>query len=365
MTEKPGPKPHQQQVYDSTLKALFQDQTEDMLSLLLGEVELAEAIDGEVIKSATLRTDRCYRFKRTKEAEKEELAHIELETAFDNDILPRMLEYYGLLYRKYRLPITPIVVYPFYIPSLPESELVIENEKGVILTLKVEVIALWQYQADTYLEQHKVGIYSLLPTMGGANYDILLQALEEMKAWHRDHPTQLASHLLWFSTFLQRTTIVSSIDKERIVRKMESGDSWLSLLDENPFVQRKQLEAEEKGLEEGLQKGLEKGLQEGLQKGLQEGLQKGLQEGLEKGLQEGRQEGREVGLQEGRQGGRAEGLQEAVVAVIGGRFPPLTELAHQKVARINKPELLSVLLRQVAAARDEDMARLLLDSFAA
>lgn len=110
---------------------------------------------------------------------------------------------------------------------------------------------------------------------------------------------------------------------------MESGDSWLSLLDENPFVQRKKIEAEEKGLEEGLQQGL------------QQGLQRGLQEG------------------------RTEGLQEAVVAVIEGRFPPLLELAHQRVARINKPELLSVLLRQVAAARDEDMARFVLDSFAA
>lgn len=122
---------------------------------------------------------------------------------------------------------------------------------------------------------------------------------------------------------------------------MDSGDSWLSLLDENPFVQRKKLEAEEKGLEEGLQKGLEKGRQEGREEGLEEGRQEGLQEG------------------------RTGGLQEAVVAVIEGRFPPLTELAHQRVARINKPELLSVLLRQVAAARDEDMARFVLDSFAA
>ena len=102
---------------------------------------------------------------------------------------------------------------------------------------------------------------------------------------------------------------------------MDSGDSWLSLLDENPFVQRKKLEAEEKGLEEGLQRGLQEG--------------------------------------------RTEGLQEAVVAVIEGRFPPLTELAHQRVARINKTEFLSVLLRQVVAARDEDRARFVLDSFAA
>ena len=80
---------------------------------------------------------------------------LELETAFDNDILYRMLEYYGILYRKYKLSITPIIVYPFYIPVLPESELIIENGEGVILTLKLQVIGLWYRQRKDFTENGK------------------------------------------------------------------------------------------------------------------------------------------------------------------------------------------------------------------
>jgi predicted transposase YdaD len=103
-------------------------------------------------------------------------------------------------------------------------------------------------------------------------------------------------------------------DKERILNKMKDFDS---LLDENPFVQKTKAEAEERGRAEG-----------------------------------------EIQ-------GEVRGLQKAVVIIVEGRFPPLTELAQQRVTQISQPDLLNVLLKQVATARDEDMARLLLNSFAA
>ncbi len=76
--------------------------------------------------------------------------------------------------------------------------------------------------------------------MQGANYDILSQALDEMKVFYRKQPNRLANHILWFGVFLRRTTIVSSLDKERILNKMTDFES---LLDENPFVQKRTLEA--------------------------------------------------------------------------------------------------------------------------
>ena len=208
-------------------------------------------------------------------------------------------------------------IYPF-LTTLPESQLCIMDEDEKILIFNVRVIGLWNYKAQTYLEQHKVSIYALLPTMAGANYAILNQALDEMKESYRDQPTRFSSHLLWFGVFLKRTTTVSPQDKERILTKMTDFES---LLDENPFVEKRKLEAEEKGIEIGREEGLEKG--------------------------------------------RTEGLQEAVVCLIETRFPPLTELAQRKVSKISKPELLNVLLKQVAVARDEDMARIMLVSFAA
>ena len=334
MTEKQEPKPYQQQVYDSTLKSLLQDQPGELLSLFIDNVEVLQSLDGEAIKPTTLRTDRCFLIKKTS---KRKVLHLELETGADSDILPRMLEYYGILYRKYKLPIIAVVIYPFF-TTLPESQLCIMDEDEKILIFNVHVIGLWNYKAKTYLDQHKVSIYSLLPTMGGANYAILNQALEEMKESYREQPTRFANHLLWFGVFLRRTTMVSPLDKERILTKMTDFES---LLNENPFVEKVKLEAEEKGIGIGREEGREEGRTEGLQEGIG------------------------IGREEGREEGRTEGLQEAVVGLIETRFPPLTELAHRKVSKISKPELLNVLLKQVAVARDEDMARIMLDSFAA
>src|SRR3989442_463773 len=86
---------------------------------------------------------------------------------------------------------------------------------------------------------------------------------------------------------------------------------------------------------------------------------------VQKRRAEGKVEGLVEGLVEGEIRGEVKGLQKAVVTIVEGRFPPLTELAQQKVVQINKPDLLNILLKQVAVARDEDMARILLDSFAA
>jgi len=334
MTEKQEPKPYQQQVYDSTLKSLLQDQPSELLSLFINGIEVLQSLDGEAIKPTTLRTDRCFLVKK---AGKRKVVHLELETGADSEILSRMLEYYGILYRKYKLPIIAMVIYPF-VTTLPESQLCIKDEDEKILIFNVRVIGLWNYHAQTYLEQHKVNIYALLPTMEGANYDILSQALDEMKAYYREQPVRFSSHLLWFGVFLKRTTTVSPSDKERIINKMTDFES---LLNENPFVEKRMLEAEEKGI----------------------GI--GREEGLEEGIGIGREEGIGIGREEGIEKGRTEGLQEAIVGLVETRFPPLTELAHRKVPQIRKPELLTVLLKQVAVARDEEMARIMLDSFAA
>lgn len=99
---------------------------------------------------------------------------------------------------------------------------------------------------------------------------------------------------------------------------MEQFDS---LLEENPYVQKKSAEAEEKG--------------------------------------------RTVGRQEGKAEGIAEGLQKALVTVIEGRFPPLKVLAQERVTHITTPDTLNVLLKGVVSAPDKATARWLLDTFAA
>ena len=56
----------------------------------------------------------------------------------------------------------------------------------------------------------------------------------------------------------------------------------------------------------------------------------------------------------------AEALQGAIGTVVKARFPALTELAQQKVAQINTPEVLNYLLEQIAAEPEEAVVRALL-----
>ena len=67
----------------------------------------------------------------------------------------------------------------------------------------------------------------------------------------------------------------------------------------------------------------------------------------------------------GKAQGIAKGLQKAVITVVTLRFPPLTELAQQKVSRVRQPDTLNLLLEQVTSVSDEEAARLLLDGIAA
>lgn len=78
-------------------------------------------------------------------------------------------------------------------------------------------------------------------------------------------------------------------------------------------------------------------------------------------LNEGIEKGREEGIEEG----KLEGLQQAVLNVVEARFPPLTELARQRVSQIRTPDTVNLLLKGVATAPDETAARFVLDLLAA
>lgn len=78
-----------------------------------------------------------------------------------------------------------------------------------------------------------------------------------------------------------------------------------------------------------------------------------------------RKESEAKGEARGEAQGIAKGLQKAVITVVTLRFPPLTELAQQKVSRIRQPDQLNLLLEQVTSVSDEEAARLLLDGIAA
>jgi hypothetical protein len=57
-------------------------------------------------------------------------------------------------------------------------------------------------------------------------------------------------------------------------------------------------------------------------------------------------------------------LQSAFVIIVHRRFPLLTELAQQRIAKVTKPDQLDLLLGEIVSAPDEAIARWILSSIA-
>ena len=62
---------------------------------------------------------------------------------------------------------------------------------------------------------------------------------------------------------------------------------------------------------------------------------------------------------------KIEGQQRAILVLVETRFPTLAEKAQQVVVRLNKPDELNLLIKQIALAPDEDKAQWALDTLAA
>jgi len=162
--------------------------------------------------------------------------------------------------------------------------------------------------------------------MRGATYELLVQALRDMRAFHADE-SRLRRHLMWFDALLGRTTTVTQEDKRRVRHAMVN--EFRSLLDEGYFVQMRVAESRQEALAEGLAQGEAKG----------------------------REEGREEGLEEG--------LTEALLMVTELRFPALLELAQQRVRQPRPSGDLRLVLKGVKNATSEEAARNILDLLAA
>jgi len=132
---------------------------------------------------------------------------------------------------------------------------------------------------------------------------------------------------MWLAVLLRRADTVPLEDKEQVLERL---DMWNNLLEQDPYIQKKTADAEARGEGRGEARGLAKGEARGEARGLEKG--------------------------------RTEGLQKAVLSIVRGRFPLLTDLAQEKVGRIQKVDALDLLLEQIVQAPDEAIARWLLST---
>ena len=63
--------------------------------------------------------------------------------------------------------------------------------------------------------------------------------------------------------------------------------------------------------------------------------------------------------------GKVEGLQYAIIASLENRFPPLVEVVKEKISRIQQPDKLQLILKVTLIVPDEKTLQAMIDSLTA
>lgn len=214
----------------------------------------------------------------------------------------RLLVYNSVLYYEHELPVISIIVYPFR-TKLAQSPLDIRTKRDEITTFYFKTLPLFTLEAEQFIQEHISCMYPLLPTMRGTNAALIQKAMDELAALYREDEITLSQQLIWMEIFLERTDTISKSEKYDIQEKLDMYDK---LWEENPKVQRIRAESEAKG--------------------------------------------------------KVETLQNMLVTTVELRFPALSDLVRRQVLRIQKPDALDLLFRQITVSSDENFVRSILTS---
>ena len=299
---KPRKRKRQQEVqqpaqqYDTTFKDWIRKEARNVLPLFLPGATYEETLDVEIIRP-TMRADKVFKGKYQGD---DSIFNVEFETGTDNNLLSRLLIYNAVLYRDHGFPVISIIVYPFR-TAMAESPLVIKSGSKNIITFEFEKLPFFLQEAEYYVREHITSMYPVLPTMKGSNHVLMKQAMDELAALYRKDEVSLAQQFVWMELLLERTETIAPPEKAEIQKELKMYDP---LWENHPKVKKIRAESEAEG--------------------------------------------------------EIKASQRILVNVVKVRFPALTELAQQKVAQINTPEVLNYLLEQIAAEPDEAVVRALL-----
>src|SRR5947209_8645035 len=239
------------------------------------------------------------------------IGNVRIETVPNDRTGSSLFGDFALLLRKYALPTFHALVCPFEVSYLPTSPFEEKLDDEVLTTLYYKVVALWQREASELLERKSVELYTLLPTLQGATYAVLTQALQEMKHFYVGQESKFRFHLQWFNTLLDRSTTVTAEDKQRIRANM----SEFSSLFEEKYA----------------------------------AVEDHLTRVHAEALAEAKVEAYEAGL--------IQGLREALLVAVELRFPDLLKLAKEKVLQIEQVGSLRRLLREKRSTSDAKRMR--------
>jgi hypothetical protein len=164
-----------QKPYDYSIKGIFKEDAEELIPNFLEGARLTDVFDIEVLRPP-MRADSTYGILYQNRSA---ILQMEFQADNDEDIVYRALIYHAGLLRDYRRPVISIIVYLFKATDdrSPLRETIGGEE---LLTFHYRKIELWKLNARKYLARHEISMYPLLPAMGNADAELLLQAIDEL-----------------------------------------------------------------------------------------------------------------------------------------------------------------------------------------
>jgi predicted transposase YdaD len=298
--------------FDSLLKALFDEQSEEIISCLLPGSQRPTGIPTDQLNVELNRNTLSIDIGRHIVYKEEHATfNLEAQSGPDDDLLPRMHEYALNLYRTYKRPVISVALLLFEC-AVPEIPFIIQYGGQVSSIFYPMIICMWRKDAGEVVRSQQRCLYPLLPTMKNATVELLTQGVREMHTME-DRP-YFARHLAWFHTMLGRTTTVSQEDKLKMEEVLKMQYPGFALFREDPVIGGMILEGELKG----------------------------------------KAEGKAEGRIEGQIKGRIEGIQDSILDIVRGSFSPqAVEQVQQVIAVSQDEEQLRKFLRRVARLSDE------------
>jgi hypothetical protein len=292
------------QIYDSVMKELVQERIADLVPVLLKGAVYEDRIDVEQIRP-TMRVDRVYRIRYRN---RPHILHLEFESNQSDleDMASRLHTYHAILHQDYKLPVISMLIYPFRVAKMLSSPWEEKSGDEALVTFKFVVLPLFMLEADEYVREHVECMYPFLPTMHGANAELIGQVIDELEQLYRDDQVTLTKLFIWMQVFLDRTDTVSLEARKAVYKKLST---YNHLWAENPTIKQMLAEREVKARAEGEIKG------------------------------------------------EIKGERKAIITIIQARFPALLELAQECIEQIDSGEKLMQLTAQLATAPDEAAAR--------
>jgi predicted transposase YdaD len=311
-------------------------------------VEGTDVVSAENIEldRSKLKADLIFRTFRKR---RETIIDFELQAGPDRDLIYRILQYIAALYDRYREAVIICIVIYLFRCTVETSPHVMGYDDGEnYLTVKFQVICLWEQDPEPIVARHLMPFYILLPGMKNPSLDLLRKALREMTQ-HYSRP-KLGYRLMWFSHILRRTDTMSKQDKQTIEEELGMLYNYDELVRDDPVIQRL------------LAQSMAEGEARGEARGKAQGKAQGIIEGEKRGKTQGLLEGAAQGIVEGEARGEVKALKEMILSIVSIRFSPaLATQAQSTVMSIQDYEVLKRIHRQLLKAADEQSARLVLD----